>query len=122
MDLDISQVADDQPFVFLRWTMGSTDVGWTYSGWNIDDIELSGISGNLNPIELVYFYTNSAEVGIDLSWMTATETDVQGFNLYRAETDDFASAEQINSSLIPGAGTTTEPVTYLSRIRKQIRI
>jgi hypothetical protein len=40
MTLDISAVADDQPTVYLRWTMGTTDGGWTYCGWNVDDIEL----------------------------------------------------------------------------------
>lgn len=40
-EIDISAVADDQPTVYLRWTMGPTDSGWRYSGWNIDDIELT---------------------------------------------------------------------------------
>ncbi len=39
--LDISAVADDQPAVYLRWTMGETDGSWQYSGWNIDDVSLS---------------------------------------------------------------------------------
>jgi C1A family cysteine protease len=43
VELDISEFADDQPTVTLRWTMGSTDGGWTYCGWNIDDIELRAI-------------------------------------------------------------------------------
>ncbi|MBU0641339.1 MAG: hypothetical protein KKB50_20970, partial [Planctomycetes bacterium] len=43
MDLDISAIADDQPAVYLRWTMGTTDGGWRYCGWNIDDIELIGL-------------------------------------------------------------------------------
>ena len=41
MDLDISDLADDQTTVFLRWTMGPTDGGWTYCGWNLDDIALT---------------------------------------------------------------------------------
>ena len=43
MDLDISAVADDQPTVYLRWTMGPTDSSWTYCGWNVDDIRLVGL-------------------------------------------------------------------------------
>jgi len=39
---DISAIADNHPAVYLRWTMGPTDVGWCYCGWNIDDIEISG--------------------------------------------------------------------------------
>lgn len=37
---DISAVADGKPNVQIRWTMGATDGSWTYSGWNIDDVEL----------------------------------------------------------------------------------
>ncbi len=42
MTLDISAIADDQPTVYLRWTMGSSDGSWNYCGWNIDDIEVTG--------------------------------------------------------------------------------
>ncbi|MBU0641016.1 MAG: hypothetical protein KKB50_19305 [Planctomycetes bacterium] len=41
-DLDISAVADNQPTVLIRWTMGTTDGGWRFCGWNIDDIVISG--------------------------------------------------------------------------------
>jgi subtilisin-like proprotein convertase family protein len=40
---DISEIADRQPAVYLRWVMGVTDGTVTYSGWNIDDIELTGV-------------------------------------------------------------------------------
>jgi hypothetical protein len=40
VDLDISAVADNRPAVYLRWTMGTTDGGWRYCGWNIDDVQL----------------------------------------------------------------------------------
>lgn len=40
IDLDISQYADNQPSVYIRWTMGSTDRTINASGWNIDDITL----------------------------------------------------------------------------------
>jgi C1A family cysteine protease len=39
-ELDISEAADNQSVVYLRWTMGPTDGGWQYCGWNIDDVEL----------------------------------------------------------------------------------
>jgi hypothetical protein len=35
-------VADDQPTVYIRWTMGPTDGSVTYPGWNIDDVSLLG--------------------------------------------------------------------------------
>jgi hypothetical protein len=44
VEYDISAVADQQPTVYLRWTMGTTDSGWRYSGWNIDDVEIWGLA------------------------------------------------------------------------------
>ncbi len=40
---DISQTADGRDSVYVRWTMGPTNMGWTYSGWNIDDVTISGL-------------------------------------------------------------------------------
>jgi hypothetical protein len=50
---DISAVAGGQQNVKIRWTMGQTDSGWQYSGWNIDDVELfasseGGVPGDVN--------------------------------------------------------------------------
>ncbi|NLF29330.1 MAG: hypothetical protein GX591_00415 [Planctomycetes bacterium] len=42
-EFDISAVADGQPAVYLRWTMGTTDSSWQFCGWNIDDIEVWGL-------------------------------------------------------------------------------
>ena len=49
---DIS-VADNSPSVSIRWTMGTTDTAWQYSGWNIDDVSITasaeaGIVGDVN--------------------------------------------------------------------------
>ena len=46
MVYDISQYADQQPTVYLRWIMGPTDTSVTYCGWNLDDVSLwAEISG-----------------------------------------------------------------------------
>lgn len=37
---DISGYADTQSQVFIRWVMGTTDAGWEYCGWNLDDVEI----------------------------------------------------------------------------------
>ena len=39
---DLSEVADGSETVYLRWTMGTTDQGWQYCGWNIDDVAIWG--------------------------------------------------------------------------------
>ena len=43
VEYDISGVADGQPAVYLRWTQGTTDGGWQYSGWNIDDVQIRAL-------------------------------------------------------------------------------
>jgi len=46
---DISAVADHNATVYIRWTMGTTDGSYLFSGWNLDDVEIwalpDGISG-----------------------------------------------------------------------------
>jgi PKD repeat protein len=39
---DISDLADGQPTVYIRWVMGPTDSSVVYGGWNIDDIQIWG--------------------------------------------------------------------------------
>lgn len=41
-EFNIAPVAAGQEGVYIRWTMGSTNEGWTYCGWNIDDVEILG--------------------------------------------------------------------------------
>lgn len=51
-EIDISAVADDKPFVVIRWVMGTTDYAWEFCGWNIDDVQITGVPpllpGDLN--------------------------------------------------------------------------
>lgn len=42
-NLDLSAVADRQPTVYVRWTLGPTDASLSYYGWNLDDVEFSGV-------------------------------------------------------------------------------
>jgi hypothetical protein len=46
-EIDISEVADRQETVYIRWTMGTTDSSWQYSGWNIDDVSLWGFQDSV---------------------------------------------------------------------------
>jgi hypothetical protein len=39
-EYDISSVAGNQPVVYLRWTLGTTDGSREYCGWNIDDVQI----------------------------------------------------------------------------------
>ncbi len=61
MDLDISALADNQPAVYLRWTMGPTDGGWTYCGWNVDDVTIKGLPLVEGPLFADDFETGSTD-------------------------------------------------------------
>lgn len=40
-EFDLTSVAAGYSDVMIRWGMGTTDVGWRYCGWNIDDVVVS---------------------------------------------------------------------------------
>ena len=42
VEYDISSVADGEPTVYLRWGYSVGESAYSYSGWNIDDVELLG--------------------------------------------------------------------------------
>jgi carboxypeptidase T len=41
-EFDVSDIVDGADDVKVRWGIGPTDSGWTYCGWNIDDISFCG--------------------------------------------------------------------------------
>ena len=52
-ELDIAAVADDQPTVWIRWSHEVLTGGtWAYSGWNVDDVEIWGVSQPCGPGDL----------------------------------------------------------------------
>jgi spore coat protein CotH len=42
--IDISAIADNQPNVRIRWSLGPTDGSVTGGGWNIDDVRVTGLT------------------------------------------------------------------------------
>lgn len=68
VDLDISELADNAASLQIRWTMGETDVGWTYCGWNIDDVEITGFEADRAAI-----FSDSFENGNTSGWSWARE-------------------------------------------------
>ncbi|MBN1846767.1 MAG: hypothetical protein JW810_13870, partial [Sedimentisphaerales bacterium] len=43
-EIDISEYADGQSSVYIRWGIGPTNGSYSLSGWNIDDVELRGVA------------------------------------------------------------------------------
>ncbi|MCF7913216.1 MAG: T9SS type A sorting domain-containing protein [Candidatus Cloacimonetes bacterium] len=47
-----------------------------------------------------------------LQWVTQSEIDNAGWNIFRSNTENMAESMQVNGELITGAGTTTETQSY----------
>ncbi len=85
-EFDISAVADDQPTVYLRWTMGPTDESASYCGWNIDDVVLTALLceppaaiGDLNCDGAVNFF--------DIDAFVLAITDLAGYEVAYPDCD-----------------------------------
>ena len=92
-------------------TVGSTWFTTTpATQWNSDpatDLSLKVNGDNNIPVELASF-TAVADNGIvELSWITATETNNQGFEVQRSAGGEFEAI-----AFVDGKGTTTEVQTY----------
>ena len=78
-------------------------------------VEFGTDSGTL-PVELIagsltaeYAINEYGSEYVVISWATASETDVNGFNIWRSDENDISTAIQINhGELIPGTNTSTE--------------
>ena len=113
-ELDISSVADNQPSVTIRWTMGPTDGGWRYCGWNIDDIEIWATVA-AGPIPAAPEDLTVQRNGSDLfiSWSPVTETvgglpiDIDHYKVFRNETP-FFTITGLNPEGMPAANSYTD--------------
>jgi len=65
------------------------------------------------PVTLSSFTASYSKNSAILNWTTQSETDNLGFNLYRSENQNgFDNSRLLNSTLIPGMGTTSTPTSY----------
>lgn len=69
------------------------------------------------PVELGFFSAQGAGNRVSIKWQTITETDNLGFNLYRVRGSKINQLisyipVKLNSSIIPGQGTSSSPHTY----------
>jgi PKD repeat protein len=84
VEYDISAVADGQPTVYLRWVMGPSDFMVTYSGWNIDDIEISGM-----PATAILAWVPYADTGWEWpNTIAALDSKYTDYNLTETTTLD----------------------------------
>ena len=101
-----------QALVNTHGTLSFGDV-YYYDSYGVVDLITDTGTATL-PVELSSFNAiyNTVSGFVSLCWATASETDVNGFNIYRNTEDSFVEAEKINIDLIAGSGTTTETTEY----------
>jgi len=101
-----------QALVNTHGTLSFGDV-YYYDSYGVVDLITDTGTATL-PVELSSFNAiyNTVSGFVSLCWATSSETDVNGFNIYRNTEDVFVEAEKINIDLIEGSGTTTETTEY----------
>jgi hypothetical protein len=85
---------------------GVSDLNTVY----VDNVYL--YSGPTLAVTLSSFTAAYAAQTPTIYWTTQSESNNSGWNLYRAESENYADAFCINNQLIAGAGTTSEPTNY----------
>jgi hypothetical protein len=94
-------------------TRGVANSAWSTTTpggtWNIQGDNLAiEINGDDNiPVELVSFNAIADNGVVELNWMTASETNNQGFEVQRSTGGEFEAI-----AFVEGRGTTTEVQTY----------
>jgi len=102
---------DSQDLVYFRIALSGTN---TYGSNTIDNIQITGIPNpETLPCELHSFaaipgYQNS----VNLTWITHSETGLQGFRLYRNNTDCLDSACLISPLISASNSSTTQTYSY----------
>lgn len=117
MEYDISSLADNQPVVYIRFTMGTTDGSWVYCGWNIDDLEVVGYRcGYTEPVitteslpdwTIGYPYSQqlTAVGGVGTLTWSDKNNDLIGTGLTLSAT-----------GLLSGAPTVTGPISFIAQV------
>jgi hypothetical protein len=67
---------------------------------------------NSLPVSLTSFMADAEYSGITLNWITESELENDGFNLYRKNKEVDENWQLLNKSLIPGQGNTAEKSIY----------
>ena len=111
---DISSVADDQPTVYIRWTMGPTDGSVTYPGWNIDDVCLLGeLKDDLTAVPPEDFtsigYEGGPFVPVSKTY-TLTNNGSNPLDWTAAVTQSWLDVTPTGGTLAGGASTTVDVI------------
>jgi len=84
--IDISAEADGNANFRIRFGIGTTDNGWQFCGWNIDDVKVAGYQTSLPAITDLTIGMVSA-TSVRLTWSPVP--DATHYRIYRGTTPDF---------------------------------
>jgi len=101
--LDVTGLLGGQSNVSIR--VRSVQPGWDW-WWALDNFMVWG--QYIVPVELTSFTASVNKTNVNLNWVTATETNNQGFEVQRKVED----GEFNNLGFVGGFGTTTETKSY----------
>lgn len=90
---------------------GATPNNSKTSTHDIRNFKLEGVEQAL-PVTLSSFTATYFKGNAQLQWITQSESNNLGWNIYRNTNDNPEEAVQINYDLIPGSGTTTDVTNY----------
>jgi hypothetical protein len=87
------------------------EIKFVGNSFNNDNIYWDNLTlGYIVPVELTSFTATSENDEVHLKWITATETNNQGFEILRSAQNDKQGWQ--NAGYVAGFGTTTEPKSY----------
>jgi hypothetical protein len=72
----------------------------------------SDAGDNSLPVSLSSFEAAPTSGGVSLTWVTESELENEGFNIYRRDVTDKSEWNLITASVIPGRGNTSEKSEY----------
>jgi hypothetical protein len=90
----------------------------TFSGTGFTEFSDYSVGDNGDgalPVELTDFSASFSKSHVVLNWTTQSETENLGWNIFCSENENGYENEdyiQINSELVPGMGTTSQPTDY----------
>jgi len=105
---DISSVADGEAAVQIRWAMGDTDEGWSYCGWNIDDVVITGLPDVPRLAVSIDLASMNENGGTSTATVTRVNSGTSGSLLVNLSSDNTNEATVLPSVTIPDGQASAE--------------
>jgi hypothetical protein len=114
---DISAIADGEPTVYVRFTMGETDGSWQYCGWNIDDVQVVGYVCDDSSPSIITETLPDWTVGVAYS-QQLTASGGAGVLSWSDRDGDLAGTglSLSTTGLVSGTPTAAGPISFTARI------